>query len=218
MCFSETASFTAAGVTLVIGAVTLTRVDTLRALPLASMPMIFAGQQAVEGTLWIELPVSPHGSAVSVLSFLFLFFAYVFWPVYVPLAVLSLETTKRFRRMMLACAVVGLAVGVHFFYWILTHPHGASIQSEHIVYNAGYHATLPIEVAYMIATGLPLMLSSHRWVLWLGAAILVGAAIALLFYWEAFVSVWCFFAAAISAGILGHFQYRRGVSAKLARA
>ena len=218
MCFSETASFTAAGVTFVVGAVTLSRVDTLCALPLASMPMIFAGQQAVEGALWVEIPISPHGSAVSALSFVFLFVAYVFWPVYVPLAVLSLETTKRLRRMQLTCATIGLAVGAHFLWWIVTHPHGASIQSEHIVYNAGYHATLPIEVAYMAATGLPLVLSSHRWVLWLGAAILVGSVIAFIFYWEAFVSVWCFFAAAISAGILGHFQYRRGVDARLAGA
>lgn len=218
MCFSETASFTAAGVTFVVGAVTLSRVDTLRALPLASMPMIFAAQQAIEGTLWVELPVSPNGSAVSGLSFLFLFFAYVFWPVYVPLAVLSLETTQRFRRMQMACAAIGLAVGAHFLWWLVTHPLGASIQSEHIVYNSGYRATLPIEVAYMAATGLPLVLSSHRWVLWLGAAIVAGSAIAFLFYWEAFVSVWCFFAAAISAGILGHFQYRRVVDARLARA
>ncbi|HTJ64180.1 MAG TPA: DUF6629 family protein [Alphaproteobacteria bacterium] len=217
MCFSSTASFIAAGVTFAVGVATLTRVDSLRAAPLAAMPMIFAAQQAIEGALWLDLSASAAGGGPPGLSFAFLFFAYVFWPVYVPLAILSLETAKRFRRLLLICAATGLGVGAHLFWWMLTHPYGASIQSHHIVYETGYHASAPIAVAYLAATGLPLVLSSHRWVLWLGALILTGSVVAFIFYWEAFVSVWCFFAAATSAGILAHFQRVRSSRLRFVR-
>jgi hypothetical protein len=43
----------------------------------------------------------------------------------------------------------------------------------------------------------------------LGAIILIGSVVALAFYWEAFVSVWCFFAAAASGAIL--FRFFRGI-------
>jgi hypothetical protein len=206
MCFSATASFVAAGMTALVGAATLSRVDSLRALPLAATPLIFAFQQATEGVLWLVLPASPTGFLSSSLIFLFLFFAYVFWPVYVPFAVLLLEPDKRFRRSLLVCLAVGVALSGHLLWWMLTRSHSASIQEEHIVYETGYHASVPVALAYMVATGLPLTLSSHRWVLSLGAVTLVGSVVAYLFYWEAFVSVWCFFAAAASGVVLGHFE------------
>jgi hypothetical protein len=34
----------------------------------------------------------------------------------------------------------------------------------------------------------------------------VGSVISYVFYWEAFSSVWCFFAAAASAVIVFHFE------------
>jgi hypothetical protein len=46
--------------------------------------------------------------------------------------------------------------------------------------------------------------------------VLAGSALAYVFYWEAFVSVWCFFAAAASVVILLHFERSR--RARLRRA
>ena len=51
-----------------------------------------------------------------------------------------------------------------------------------------------------------LTLSTRRAVAALGLLVLVGSVAAYAFYWEAFVSVWCFFAAAASLVILGHFE------------
>ena len=64
-------------------------------------------------------------------------------------------------------------------------------------------------MAYLAATGLPLLLSSQRTVVVLGAIVLAGLVIAYAFYWEAFVSVWCFFAAAASVVILCHLEWSR---------
>ena len=66
-----------------------------------------------------------------------------------------------------------------------------------------------IAFCYLVATSFPLFLSSQRTMLTLGAIILAGSAVAYLLYWEAFVSVWCFFAAAASIVILGHFELSR---------
>jgi hypothetical protein len=42
--------------------------------------------------------------------------------------------------------------------------------------------------------------------------------VAYVLYWEAFVSVWCFFAAAASAVILWHFELSRRRSFRMAGA
>jgi hypothetical protein len=53
------------------------------------------------------------------------------------------------------------------------------------------------------------MLSSQRTVAMLGAIVSIGSIVAWLFYAEAFVSVWYFFAAAASVVILAHFERAR---------
>ena len=206
MCFSATASFVTAGVTAVIGVVSLNRVNDKREAPLAATPLLFAFQQCVEGLLWLQLPLAPDSAAVQGLTFLFLFFADVLWPVYCSIAVLLIEPDHRRRRLMLVCLAIGAGVSAQMLWSIATRPYGAVILEDHIVYLAGYTPSVALGLAYLAATGLPLMLSSHRTVLVLGAIILVGSATAFFFYWEGFVSVWCFFAAAASMVILGHFE------------
>jgi small-conductance mechanosensitive channel len=66
------------------------------------------------------------------------------------------------------------------------------------------------------AIGLPLLMSSQRTVVVLGATVLVGLVVAYALYWEAFVSVWCFFAAAASVAILCHFEWSRRSSPRSA--
>jgi hypothetical protein len=64
-------------------------------------------------------------------------------------------------------------------------------------------------IAYVAATGVALLLSLQRTVLIFGAIILVGLVVARTFYFEAFISVWGFFAAVASATILLHFEWLR---------
>ena len=215
MCFSATASFVTAGMTSVVGIVSLNRVKDRRELPLAATPLLFAFQQCVEGLLWLDLPLAPGGAAAHGLTFLFLFFAEVLWPVYASIAVLLIEPDQRRRRLMLVCFAIGVGVSAQMLWSIATRPYGAVILEDHIVYLTGYTPSFAFGLAYLAATGLPLMLSSHRTVLVLGAIILVGSAVAFVFYWEGFTSVWCFFAAAASLVILGHFEWSRRLRLRL---
>jgi hypothetical protein len=209
MCFSATASFVTAGVTGLAGAAATGRARERRALPLAATPLFFALQQAVEGLLWLTLPIAPGGSGSTGLALAFLFLAEVFWPVYVPVAVLLIEPDRTRRRVMLACLAAGAAVAATLLWRMLAAPPGAAIVNGHIVYATEPRYSYLVGLAYLAATGLPLLLSSHRTVAIVGAIVLVGSATAYVFYWEAFVSVWCFFAAAASAAILGHFEWSR---------
>jgi len=51
MCFSATASFAVAGASGLAGAFTISRAKKLREVPLAAIPLVFAAQQAIEGSL-----------------------------------------------------------------------------------------------------------------------------------------------------------------------
>jgi hypothetical protein len=67
-------------------------------------------------------------------------------------------------------------------------------------------------------TGVPLLLSSRCTVFALGVIIIAGSVAAYIFYWEAFVSVWCFFAAAASVVILMYFEQSRRTRVRVAGA
>ena len=209
MCFSAPASFVAAGLTGTIGIVTMTRINEPRQLALAATPLLFAIQQGIEGLLWLNLPLAPDGHLSTALTFSYLFFAEAFWPVFAPISVWLIEPSAHRRLLMVVCLGAGAGVGAYLLWWILGHPHLATIRDYHIVYGTGYRQPDAVGAAYLAATGLPLLLSSQRTVVVLGAIILAGLVVAYALYWEAFISVWCFFAAIASAAILYHFEWSR---------
>lgn len=216
MCFSAPASFVTAGITGAIGLVALTRVSKPRELPLAATPLLFAMQQGVEGLSWLKLPLDSDGSLSATLTFIYLFFAEALWPIYAPIAVWLVEPNPHRRLFMVVCMGIGTGVGMYLLWWILGHPHLAAILDGHIVYLTEYRHSGAVEFAYLAATGLPLLLSSQRTLVVVGAIVFVGLIAAYAFYWEAFISVWCFFAAAASVTILCHFEWSRQIQPRVA--
>ena len=141
MCFSAPASFVTAGITGTIGIVALTRVSEPRELPLAATPLLFALQQSIEGLLWLNLPLAPNGSLSTVLTFLYLFFAEAFWPLYVPTVVWLIEPSQHRRLLMVVCLGMGAGVGAYLLwgfwvtrisrqFWIVTSFMGRDIGSQ----------------------------------------------------------------------------------------
>jgi len=218
MCFSPTASFVTAGLTGTLGIIALTRANGPREWPLASVPMVFAIQQGIEGLLWLDLPSGPTGSTAIGLPLLFLLFAEVFWPVYAPITILLVEPSAARRHLKLLCLAVGLGASSYLLWRILAGPHGAILVEGHIVYYTGGRLSNAVGVAYLAATGVSGMLSSRRTLAALGTVILMGSAAAYVLYWEAFVSVWCFFAAVASVMILWHIEWSRWQRLRIARA
>src|SRR5215475_6704785 len=206
MCFSASASFVAAGATGVAGIFALSRVNEAREVPLAATPLFFALQQSIEGVLWLDLPFASDGLLSTTLTLLYLVFAEVFWPLYAAIAAWLIERSQRRRHLMTICLVFSASVGGYLLCWMLGRPYSATIADGHIAYVPTYWQPYAAGVAYVAAAGLPLLLSSQRTVLIFGVIILVGLVVARTFYFEAFLSVWCFFAAMASVAILLHFK------------
>ncbi len=216
MCFSPLASFTTAALTGGVGIIAISRTTRWRELPLAAIPLVFGAQQAIEGGLWLSLPAAPTGAATAILTLLYLIIAQAFWPIYAPMAARLMEPDACRRRLMLVCLAVGLAVAGWLSWLLIRGPREAVIVNHCIVYRTGAAHPLLVGLGYLVATVLPLILSSQRILVVLGVIALVGSIVAYLFYWEAFLSVWCYFAALASLAILGHFEWARGRSGRLA--
>src|SRR5581483_3260676 len=138
MCFSATASFLTAGMTGAVGIISLRKANGSRELPLAATPIFFALQQSIEGLLWLNLPSAPDGPISTALTFLFLFLAEVFWPVFAPVAVLLTEPRRRRRQLMTLCLAVGMGVSAYLLWELVAGSHGADIVDGHIVYVTEY--------------------------------------------------------------------------------
>lgn len=218
MCFSATASFVAFGITGAVGLAAVARTRHLNELPFAVIPLFFASQQGIEGLLWLTLPVAPQGPASSLLTYIFLILAKVLWPAYAPLAVLIVEPEQRRRWLLMVCFAVGAGTAVYFLGSILSSSHSAFIQNGHIVYSGEQNLPNIMVLLYLAATGVAPALSSQRIVALFGTVVLVGSIITYLFYWEAFTSVWCFFAAVGSVVILAHFEHTRRIHQSAIRA
>lgn len=209
MCFSAAASFATAALTGAAGLAALQRTRDRREWPLATMPLLFAAQQAVEGALWLTLSPHDNGPVCMALTDTFLVFALVFWPLYVPVAALAIETEPRRRMAITGCGLIGLAVSAYLASVLLGGTSEALLRQGHIVYETNPPPDPVIGIFYLVAVGLSLALSSHRAVRLLSVIVVTGDVVAWFAYWEAFVSVWCFFAAAASVVILLHFEETR---------
>jgi hypothetical protein len=94
---------------------------------------------------------------------------------------------------------------------LLSQTHGATILGNHIDYVAEGRHSDALGLAYLAATCLPMLFSSERTLMVLGAIVVVKSITADIFYWQEFTSVWCFFPAGASIVILCHFEHlRRG--------
>lgn len=208
MCFSAAASFTAGAVLIGVGTITVKRARDARELPYALIPMLFAAQQVVEGALWLTAPDAGSHLNAS-LTHIYQFFSHVLWPIYVPVAVRLLETVPWRRTILFGFAAAGSAVGLYLLYFLLMDPTTSRVTGGHIDYISPHFYVAPVVALYVLATSACSLFSSHRAVQWFGVATTVSMAAAAAFYRVWFISVWCFFAAAVSMIVLAYFVGRK---------
>lgn len=196
MCFSATASFTASAALGVVGIATLAKVKNKRDWPLAFIPLIFALQQLLEGWLWAVLPKT--SAVVLPLTYVYLFFAFLWWPIYVPAVVYLLEKNL-VRKIMISILFVGGIIVGAWQYWLFTiHPAPAQILGRCLNYHLQSNSFVLPAILYLAATIGSCLVSSRRLVNLFGIITAVSAAVAWWFYFVDFASVWCFFAAVLS--------------------
>ena len=207
MCFSAIASFTAGAGLLIVGTITARRARRPAELPFALIPVLFGVQQLMEGALWLTFPdKAPWLNGV--LTVAYSLFSHVLWPVYVPIAVLLLEPVLWRRRVLTAIALAGAAAGLFLLYFIVTLPIVSQVQGRHIIYLSPHFYIVTVMILYVAGTCASMLFSSHRRVQLFGVAAFAAFVSAFIFYNVWLISVWCFFAAALSVIVLLYFPRR----------
>ena len=207
MCFSATASFAAGTSLSLIGAGTLSNVRHRREIPFALIPLLFGIQQLIEGVLWLTMTRDAPGLK-AVMTYAYSIFSHVLWPIYVPLAIGILETVRWRRKALAGFEVAGLTAGLYLLFFLVTRPVTAQVISQHIEYLSPHFYIVPVIVLYVAATCLSGFVSSHPFVRLFGMLALLSFIATYLFYAQALVSVWCFFAALLSMLMYVHLRFR----------
>ena len=205
MCYSAEASFAASGV-LAASSVVISRLPKEKAsIPLSLGPAIFAAHQFSEGLVWLNqdgiLPDTYKFGAV----YSYVFIAYIFWPIFVPFSAYLIETNRRRRNIILFCQILGLWVSFTLLNTIINNPLDVTADCcslSYSVYVSGVTFAL-----YLVAVSIPFLVSSRRTLVFFGAGIALSCiAAALVTSIPSLPSVWCFFAALLSAGLYLHFR------------
>lgn len=200
MCFSATASFSAAIVLTTIGVASIRKSNHKSQLLFASIPLFFGVQQFAEGILWLTIPKGDYYVLQKVASYVYLFFAHVLWPLWVAIAILLLEKMRTRKIFQKVLVLIGITVCFYLAYHLANYDVEAKIDGHHINYILGYSDSMNNFwiFLYALATIAPPFFSHIKRMWILGITILVSYLITAYFYENYVLSVWCFFSSIIS--------------------
>jgi hypothetical protein len=208
MCFSATASFAASATLTALGIYAVSKAKYPATYLLAASPLIFALQQASEGFVWLGLTNPAWQQYLTPAIYFFLFCALAWWPFWVPLSLALLEPHILQKKILVNLLTFGTFFALYNLFCLFYYGATASIQGCHIFYLI----TIPGElysllgVLYLIPAVIPFFVSSIWGMNFLGTAAIASCIITYFFYHYCFLSVWCFFAAALSMLIIAIIQ------------
>jgi hypothetical protein len=205
VCFSATANFVGSSGLAVIGVATLAKVKHRRELLFASLPILFAAHQFIEGFVWLGLDGVLSPTVTHDMGAAFMLYAQGLLPFLLPLSVFLFEPDGKGRRRMLPFCVLGLGTTLYMLWALTAYPTQVYVRGNSIVYiNAATNNTT-VAILYVIATCGALFFSRVRIMVAFGAANLTILLIVMAFKRYAFTSLWCAYAAIASLMILGYF-------------
>ncbi|HIK13712.1 MAG TPA: hypothetical protein IGS53_00185 [Leptolyngbyaceae cyanobacterium M33_DOE_097] len=210
MCFSASASFAASALLLPAGlySVRLAALQNPKYIPLATIPIAFAAQQACEGLTWLGL-MEGAVTVTNLGALGFLGFAYWFWLFWAPWSVAQLEPHPIIQRVSRSLSVIGLIYGSLLYLPLWIHPDWLEVDVFH--HSIQYTTRLIFDlwfsqdfdrVIYALIILIPFFLASNHALRWFAGAIAVSALLSHWLLHQVFVSVWCFFAALLSGLIV----------------
>ncbi len=197
MCFSAEVSFTAAAILLPAGVAAVQRAykTDRRYIPIASLPVLFGLQQALEGAVWTS---AGNQDLVAQFSLAYMFFSWLAWPVWTPFSVYFLEPARRRPLFVILAILGGILGGTQYFpyfvheNWLVTKFLGRAISygsKELFDFIIGRPATYMLYVSFVIG---PLLLSSHSNIRIFGLLVFSVLIVTYIFFAYAYISVFCF--------------------------
>jgi hypothetical protein len=205
MCFSAEADLIAGVVVSGIGVDAVRHVSHRRELALAALPVVFGVHQLIETFTWWGLEGSVPASLGDAATWVYLVIAFLL-PLAVPLVILSIEVDPERRRMMRPFAVLGGAVTAILLAELFSGPATATDAGLYLAYDVDLDFGVQITVLYVIATCVPMLMSSTRRMVLFG--VLNLAAVTTLGWLMAagVISLWCAWAAVTSVVIAIHLR------------
>jgi len=216
MCFSTTASFTAAAALGVAGAISLKKITDRSQFMFAAIPLLFAIQQFCEGLVWIALGSPEYTYLRTPMTYIFLFFAQMLWTTWIPLSILHIEEDPFRKKILSWISAAGISVSLLLAYRLIFYSVHAEISNHHIDYliESPQFIKIVSSILYVIAIIFPPFVSSIRRMWIVGVFQLAGLLVTKIFYEQYLISVWCFFAAALSIMIISIMQVLQNSSVR----
>jgi len=192
----------------VIGAIGIYAVRHVRQrrefVAVAWIPLLLGAHQFIEALVWLWLQGHVPRGIGQVALWAYLLIAFVVLPVFIPLAVIALEPTRRRKGMMVPFALIGTVVGAILLAAKVRGPIGVRLASYHLSYSIRVPDGFLIIALYVVAVCGPLLMSGYRNVVIFGAVNLVAVIVIAKLTISGFASVWCGWAAVSSAAIALH--------------
>ena len=205
MCFSATANFVGSTALGAVGVVTLTKVKHRREVLFASLPILFAIHQFIEGFVWLGLDGILSQTVAHNMGAAFMLYAQGLLPFLLPLSVMLFEATRARRRRMMPFVALGGGLTLYILWALTAYPLQVYVRGDSIVYINQATNNTAVAVLYVIATCGSLFFSQERPMVIFGSANLVILLTVMAFKRYAFTSLWCAYAAIASIIILGYF-------------
>ena len=202
MCFSATASFTAAVGLSLLGIGTIRQARSKRYLLLASFPCLFALQQSLEGLVWTGINNESLSQLTMVGTYGFLLFATFLWLILSPLSIYFLEQDKQKKRVLLGLTALGFLLGAYLLIWIIYDGIEPQVFSGNIFYDLKLIPFYePTKYLYLSIVSIPFLITESPQLKLFGSLSIKSFIISQILFQVTFVSVWCFFAALLSGFI-----------------
>jgi hypothetical protein len=205
VCFSATVNFAGSGVLGTAGVVTLTKVKHRRELLFAALPLLFAIHQFIEGFVWLGLDGILSPTVAHDMGAAFMLYAQGLLPFLAPLSILLFEPNNKSRRRMLPFVVLGGATTLYILWALTAFPLQLYVKENSIVYVNQATNNISVALLYVIVTCGALFFSEIRMMVVFGVANLAILLIVMAVKRYAFTSVWCAYAAAVSAIVVYYF-------------
>lgn len=216
MCLSAEVSLGAAAILIPAGAVAAAsawRRDR-RYLMIATLPLLFGLQQLVEGLVWIEGYVG-NAHHVAQYSLLYMFFTWIAWPIWVPVSAYFLERGAR-RNIILLFVIAGAMLGglqfVPYFVhdgWLTTTFLRWAVRYQDINLLDGLVSRNVTYAIYVTVVIVPFLLVRDREIRIFGLLVAGVLIVTYVFFSYAYISVFCFGGAVISAYLLALIWRKR---------
>jgi uncharacterized protein DUF6629 len=210
VCFSAQADIVGGLVICAIGVDAVRHIRRRREfLVLAWLPLLLGAHQFIEALVWLWLQGHvPRGIGHAAL-WAYLLIAFVLLPVFVPVAVIVLEPTRRRKQLMAPFALIGAVIAAVLLTAMVRGPVGVKLDPHHLSYSIRLSDGFLIVACYVVAVCGPLLVSGYRNVAIFGIVNLVAVIIIARLTISGFASVWCGWAALSSAAVALHLRFAK---------